>query len=174
MVPGPIGAAISGIGAAIPARTPALAQRLQQGQPGIGFVPFQGFGVQQLAAGGAAGAVVQAARAAGGGLIKLAGAAGRSIWKVVLPSGKVVSRKNAVALAKRIGLDAAAVALGISATEMAGAIADESARRRRGRGITGRDLSTVRRTARKLNSAACALASIPRPAARAPRGRVCK
>lgn len=172
MLGGPLGGALGNIGAAIPTR----------GAPPAPFVPqrftaLPGTGLSlanQLAAGPLVSGVVRTAAAAGGGLVKLAGAAGRTIWKVVLPSGKVVTRKNAVALARRIGLESAAVALGISAVEMASAIAEESTRRRRGRGITGRDLAVVRRTARKLNSAACALAGIPRPAARAPRSRVCK
>lgn len=170
LIGGPIGGALGSIGASIPSRIPAPQpqQLFPAALPGAGFSL-----ARQLAAGPAVSSVVRTAQAAGGGLVKLAGAAGRQIWKVVLPSGKVVTRKNAVALAKRIGLESAAVALGISAVEMATAIAEDSTRRRRGRGITGRDLSVVRRTARKLNSAACALSNIPRPAARRA-SRVCK
>lgn len=169
---GPIGGALGNIGSAIPTRAPTPAPFLPQR-----FSASPGTGVSlasQLGAGPLVSSVVRTAAATGGGLVKLAGAAGRSIWKVVLPSGKIVTRKNAVALARRIGLESAAVALGISAVEMAGAIAEESTRRRRGRGITGRDIAVVRRTARKLNSAACALASIPRPSVRARTARTCK
>lgn len=123
------------------------------------------------------GGVAQAAAALGPGLYKIirgVGGAARSVWKVVLPSGKIVTRKNAVALARRIGVDAAAVALGISAAELASAIAEHHARPTRNRGtITRRDLTTVRRTARKLNTALCALSSIPRPSVRKSARRSC-
>lgn len=141
-------------------------------QPGTGFTPFGSIPLaNQLGqAAPILGGVAQAAAALGPGLYKIikgVGGAARSVWKVVLPSGKVVTRKNAVALAKRIGVDAAALALGISAAELASAIAEHHARPRRSRGtITRKDLATVRRTSRKLNSALCALASIPRPSVR--------
>lgn len=163
----PLGPVVSAFGGGSP-KPQAVAQ------PGTGFTPF---GSVPLANQLTAGPIIAGATAAAAGLYKLVrgvGGVARSVWKVVLPSGKVVTRKNAVALAKRIGVDAAALALGISAVEMAQAIAEHHSRPRRGRGtITRKDLSTVRRTSRKLNTALCALASIPRPTVRRTRG-VCK
>lgn len=148
-------------------------------QPGTGFIPYGSMPIANQLGSMAPvlGGVAQAAAALGPGLYKIikgVGGAARNVWKVVLPSGKTVTRKNAVALAKRIGVDAAALALGISAAELASAIAEHHARPRRSRGtITRKDLQTVRRTSRKLNSALCALASIPRPTVRRA-ARACK
>lgn len=164
---------LTALGAAT-ARQPAPVAR-----PGTGFIPFGSMPIMNQLGSipPILGGVASAAATLGPGLYKIikgVGGAARGVWKVVLPSGKVVSRKNAVALAKRIGVDAAAVALGISAAELASAIAEHHARPRRSRGsITRKDLATVRRTSRKLNSALCALASIPRPSMRRAT-RVCK
>jgi len=65
------------------------------------------------------------------------------------------SRKNMVALARKVGLEAAALALGITIVDMATAVADEQRRPRRRRGISGRDIATTRRTIRMIKSMAC-------------------
>lgn len=65
--------------------------------------------------------------------------------------GRRVSRKQAVQLARRVGLDAAAAALGIGAVELATAVLDEEIRHgRRGRGVTASQLKTTRRTMRTV------------------------
>lgn len=170
----PVGMGLTALGAATARPAAPVAA------PGTGFIPWGSTTVAnqlgQVAP--VLGGVASAAAALGPGLYKIirgVGGAARNVWKVVLPSGKVVTRKNAVALAKRIGVDSAAVALGISAAELASAIAEHHARPRRGRGtITRKDLATVRRTSRKLNTALCALASIPRPTVRRTRGACAK
>ncbi len=59
-------------------------------------------------------------------------------------------------LARQVGIDAAAVALGVSAVEVAQMIAanitQSASKSRRGRGITGKQISVTRRTLTKLNS----------------------
>lgn len=89
-----------------------------------------------------------AARAAAG-LVRTA--AGR-IRGVVLASGRFVSSRKASLLARRVGIDAAAAALGISAVELAEMVlAEEETRgRRRGRGISAADLRRTRRTIGKI------------------------
>lgn len=79
------------------------------------------------------------------------------ITRFVLPSGATVSRKQAVALAKQVGLDAAAVALGVTAVELAEAVMQETSRPRRRRGITGRQLANARRVNRMVKKMACDL-----------------
>lgn len=85
--------------------------------------------------GGAARAAVGILRSAGGRILG---------W--VLPSGQRVSRKAAVALAKNVGLSAAAGAVGASLEEMAEAVMQEEGRKHRRRGISGRDLAVTTRT----------------------------
>lgn len=115
---------------------------------------------------------------AGGALIS--GAAGvlrtvaGKIRGVVLSSGRFVSSAKAAALAKRVGMEAAAVALGVSAVELAEMVlADQEKKsRRRGRGVSGADLRRTRRTIRTVERmhdqivAACRPA-MPRRSARA-------
>lgn len=67
------------------------------------------------------------------------------ITSVVTAAGKKVSRKNAVKLAKDVGIGVAAATLGISAVEVAEMVLDEASKPRRRRGITARDLSNARR-----------------------------
>lgn len=112
---------------------------------------------------GAAGAPVGAVMAgtglrAGvmGAAVQTAGSMIRNILaRASATIGKRITRKNAVALVKRIGLEAAALALGISILEMAQVVA--SAPTRRARGISGGDMKRTRRTLRKINSLACQL-----------------
>ncbi len=69
--------------------------------------------------------------------------------------GKRITRKNAIALIKRVGIDAAALALGLTVLEMAQIVASEPSRRMRG--ISGGDIKRTRRTLRKINNLACTL-----------------
>lgn len=92
-----------------------------------------------------AGAVV----AAGAGLLR--SAAGRIVGFMV--GGRRISRKQGVALAKKVGLEAGAAALGVSAVELAQAVLEEEASGggRRGRGVTAAQLRTTRRTMRVVS-----------------------
>jgi len=85
-----------------------------------------------------------------------AGMAGRGIARtatgrissIVLASGQRFSRKSAAALIRKVGLEAAAVALGIGVVEAAEILLADSqaqARRRRGRGITAAQLRNAKR-----------------------------
>lgn len=67
-----------------------------------------------------------------------------------------VTRRRMVQLAKTIGLEAAAAALGITIVQLAQAVGDEQRRPRRRRGLSGRDIATTRRTIRMIKSMACA------------------
>ena len=77
-----------------------------------------------------------------GGLIRTS--TGR-VSRIVLPSGQVFSRKNAAALIRRVGFEAAAVALGITVLEAAELLLTDSKARRRRRGITGAQLANAKR-----------------------------
>lgn len=79
----------------------------------------------------------------GAGLVRTA--TGR-IGRIFLPSGAQVSKRDAAALIRRVGFDAAAVALGITVVEAAELLLQESARKRRGRGITAAQVRNARRT----------------------------
>lgn len=109
--------------------------------------------------------VVRGAVALAGNLIR--SASGRIVGFFV--GGRRISRSAGVALAKRIGLDAAAVALGVTAVELSQAILDEASKRRRRGGISASDLRRTRATICKVQRIASAV-GIRRPAAR----RVCK
>lgn len=91
--------------------------------------------------GGAAGAAVGVIRSVGG-----------RILGVILPSGVKVSRKSVVSLAKAMGVQGAATALGIGAVELAEMVMEEEMRKGRGkgRGVTGAQLRTTRRTMRTV------------------------
>lgn len=121
-------------------RTPAL----QPGGPSMstafGPAPFIGGVIGGMSSIG--GAVARLGTIAG--IVR--GASGK-ILRVVLPTGRVVSRKNAVKLAKQVGIATAATVLGISAVDVAQMVLDESSTRRRRRGITARDLQNARRVA---------------------------
>lgn len=67
---------------------------------------------------------------------------------VRLGSGQFVSRKKAVALAKRVGIEAAALGLGITVLEMAEMVA--TAPTRRARGISASDIRRTKSTLRKV------------------------
>lgn len=68
------------------------------------------------------------------------------IGRIFLPSGASVSKRDAASLIRRVGFEAAAVALGITAIEAAELFLQESSRRRRGRGITAAQVRNARRT----------------------------
>lgn len=94
---------------------------------------------------------VGGAVAAAAGVIRTVG--GR-ILRFVLPSGMKVSVGGAVQLARRIGIEAAAVALGVGVADVAQAIMQhEKHAHRRGRGITAAQLRTTRRTITKVENA---------------------
>ena len=97
--------------------------------------------------------------AVGGGALALGGAAGNlvlsstgRILAVITASGARIGRKRAVAIAKFLGLNAGAAALGIGIVELAQMTVDETGRPRRRRGITARDFATTRRTMTKIKS----------------------
>jgi hypothetical protein len=82
--------------------------------------------------------------------------------------GTKLFRVQAVAdLAKRVGIDAAAAALGVTAVEVAQMIAahlmQSAARRKRGRGISARDVRCTRRTIHKIRSIEHSLQGVCRP-----------
>ncbi len=127
--------------------------------------PFGGGGFLSQAGGflrtAAAGRVAPAGpgRIAGG----LIGNAGRVIGSLVYTmsgavrgiiarSGEFFSSKKVADLAQRFGLEMAAAGLGVGLLEVAQAVFSHHrhGRRRRGRGITSRDMRTSRRTIRKL------------------------
>jgi len=88
-----------------------------------------------------------------GGAMALRGAAsvvGMILAKAGATIGRRISLKQAVALARRIGPQAAAVALGISLDEMYQLIAGDVMKHRRRRGITGRQISNARSTIRRM------------------------
>lgn len=108
-------------------------------------------GVSGLFGGGAA--------RVGAGALATGGAAGNlilsqtgKILAVVTATGARIGRKRAVAIAKSIGLNAAAAALGIGLVELATMVTEEVGRPRRRRGITARDFSTTRRTLTKIKT----------------------
>jgi len=78
-----------------------------------------------------------------GGLIRTT--TGR-VSKIILPSGATFSRAKAAALIRRVGFEAAAVALGITLIEAAEILLTQSQAGRRKRGITGSQLATTKRT----------------------------
>lgn len=61
-----------------------------------------------------------------------------------------ISRKRVVAIAKTLGIQGAATALGIGAVELAQMVLNEQAHKRRGGGVTGAQLRTTRKTMRKV------------------------
>lgn len=118
------------------------------GMPGIGMIGQGGAQVAGFPAlgGMAAGAAALGATAVryGAGLVRSAA----GLIRGVMVGGRFISRKRAVFLAKRVGLDAAAAALGVGAIELAQMVLQEEggAGRRRGRGVTAAQMRTTRRT----------------------------
>lgn len=77
-----------------------------------------------------------------------------AIGGAVMGAGRAVvaaaTKKNAVKLAKVLGVQGAATALGIGAIELAQWVIDDAKRKGRGRGVTAAQLRTTRRTMRKV------------------------
>lgn len=132
-LPGGATTSIGGLPMALPIGAPQLG----------GILPAIGGTLGRILP-GAAGLVGGAVRAAAG-LVRTA--AGK-IRGVVLASGRFVSSRKAALLAKRVGIDAAAAALGVSAVELAEMVLAEQERagRRRSRGVSAADLRRTRRT----------------------------
>lgn len=116
-----------------------------QAAPAFGF-SGGGLQVASVAPGLATGAAGLAA--VGRGMFGLIRSATGRISGVRLGSGTFVSRKKMVALAKRVGIEAAAIALGITVVSLAEAIATTPTRRRRG--ISAADIRRTRSTLRKV------------------------
>jgi len=83
-------------------------------------------------------------------------AAGRAVGRI--------DRRKAALLARELGISAAAIALGITAVELAELLV--SAPRRRRRGITAAQISTTKATIRRVNSLNVAIAKVCAPAQR--------
>jgi len=145
--------------------------------PDFGPISGGGMGMAQPVGfpallGGAARLVPGAARLLGAAAGVVRTAAGK-IRGVMTSAGRFVSSSKAAALARKVGLETAAVALGVSAVELAEMILADQERkgRRRGRGVSGADLRRTRRTIRTVERmhdqivAACR-PSMPRRAAR--------
>ncbi|MEI7494596.1 MAG: hypothetical protein WCJ92_08405 [Alphaproteobacteria bacterium] len=131
-------------------------QRMPQGPAGPGR--------STMNYGGTVSDAVRAAKSSGGGLVAINGV----LRGVVALGGKWLPNKKVAALAKRIGLEAAGIALGVGLANVAQMVATDSARTTRGRrrGITWRELSTTRRTMRRLNSMSCYIKAAPQRKAR--------
>lgn len=107
--------------------------------------------VQEAGIGGALARLIPGAGIVAGaaGVVR---SVGGKILRVIMPGGRAVSRKRAVELAKRVGIDAAAVALGITAVDMAQMVLDDTSTKRRGRSITSAQLRTTRSTMRRVRA----------------------
>jgi len=110
-----------------------------------------GGGVRAGAAGPgriAGGVIGNAGRVIGNLVYSLSG----RIRGIVARSGEFFTSAKVADLAQRFGLEMAAAGLGVGLLEVAQAVFSHhrSRRRRRGRGITARDMRTSRRTIRKL------------------------
>lgn len=131
-----------------------VSQFAKTGAPSAGFVPG-------VTTGMAAAPMVSRLGAAGAamlGVVRTLGGKIKGVWLSLAAGGaKFINRKKAVALAKRVGLDAAALALGISTVEMSEMILDESAAPRRGKGITARNIRTTKRVIGQVQRIHCQL-----------------
>jgi len=141
-----------------PIAGPSLIQLPRQGVPSpifAGGINVAGLGAIFRGIGG----LVGGRAAVGAGALATGGAAGNlilsstgRILSVVTATGARISRKRMVAIAKSIGLQAGAAALGIGLVELATVVTDDLGRPRRRRGITARDFTTTRRTMNKIKS----------------------
>jgi hypothetical protein len=130
---------------------------LTPGSPGGGLqnvVYDQATGQFIPAAAGMGGMISRGAAVAGGGVRILGNliysASGR-IRGVMARGGQFLSAKRVYSGAKVLGLAAASGALGVSIDQLAQVVLEQASRpRRRGRGISGRDLRTTRRTTRTI------------------------
>ena len=117
-----------------------------------GFSPYTP--MSSLVAGGYPSALPTRALAPlGGAIARGGGSIARGILlKASSYLGRRVTAKQAVALARRVGVEAAAVALGISAVELLQLVATSTMVTRRRRGITGRQIANARSTIRRMTS----------------------
>ena len=132
-------------------KTPALPARDIPMRKMVPPTPPGGGNVSLLPAAGMAG-IGAVARMGGRGLMRTT--TGR-ISRILLPSGQAFSRKDAASLIRRVGFEAAAIALGITVVEAAEILLTDSKSRRRGRGITAAQVRNARRTT-------CAVARLAR------------
>ena len=120
-----------------------------QARPGVGVSPM-GFGAPtQVAsiAGVGARAIAGGARVFRGAVGLIRSSTGK-ISGVRLGSGAFVSRKKVVSMARRVGIEATAVAIGITVADMAEMVVTAPVRRRRG--ISAADIRRTKRTLRKV------------------------
>jgi hypothetical protein len=82
----------------------------------------------------------------------------------VIVNGRRVSRKNAAALIRKQGIEIGARALGLSLTQAAQVVLQQSSRPRRRRGITGRQITEARRVMNTINTFGKALGCTTRRA----------
>ena len=120
-------------------------QIAQAGQvlPDFGAVPGGGNIGMTQAAFPAIPAFLGGAARVGGALVRRGGA-------LITAAGKAISSRKAVQLAKVLGIQGAATALGIGAVELAEAVLSEQQRTRRGKGVSAAALKTTRRTMRTV------------------------
>lgn len=88
----------------------------------------------------------------GGAVVGAIGGAVVRGGRMVMTAIGNITKERVVAIAKTLGIQAAATALGIGAIEIAQYVLDEEVkkRRRRGGGVTGAQLRTTRKTMRKV------------------------
>lgn len=130
----------------------ATAPRVPAQQPSFGAgslsLPIAPGGIIRPAA--AAGVVPRMMGAMGGWLIGARGIVTSAAGKIlgVMRGGRLFRNKKVFALAKSVGIDTAAVILGVTTVEVAQMIFahQETLGRRRARGISGRDVKITRRT----------------------------
>jgi len=155
LLPGEVGIRRGGLPPGFPTpsietlKTPALPPR--QALPARQMVPPGGGKVSLMPAAGMAG-IGAIARMGARGLVRTS--TGR-ISRIVLPSGQSFSRKQAASLIRRVGFEAAAIALGIGVVEAAELLLTDSKSRSRGRGISAAQVRNARRTT-------CAVARLAR------------
>jgi hypothetical protein len=90
---------------------------------------------------------------AGGAVAGIVRTAAGKMRGVFTSAGRFVSSRKAVELAKKVGIDTAAVALGIGTVELAQMLLDDAgSKHKRGRGVTAAQMRTTRRTMTKIES----------------------
>ena len=146
------------VGARMPGGTLSRAELMAVAPTQAGMIPRIGGAVRGTAVAGAALVV---------GVVRTLAGKARGVR---LPNGRFINRRSVVSIAKRIGIDAAAVGLFITAAEVAELIVEDAAAPRRVRGITGADIRATRRTLGKIRSIERQLSGIC-PPRRAPARR---
>lgn len=114
------------------------------------------------------------ASAAGGLMRGMAGGLGRAFGRgrgLMTAAGQWFTTKKILALVKTVGIEAAAVALGVSAVDLAHIVMSDVGKKRRARGITGRDMRTTNRTINKVERLHCKLAAAYGQASKRTRAR---